>query len=129
VAIKPELHVVGVSVARKNEIEKNVLKKYVEAYGESIGKNLELKSINLTDDYICGGYGKYTPELIKTIREMYISNGIPLDPTYTGKAFYGMIDMLQKGMLGNKQIKPSENVLFIHTGGTPLFFDNIREIF
>lgn len=58
----------------------------------------------------------------KAIYDMMVLNGIPLDPTYTGKAFLGMRDYIIKNNISNK------NVLFIHTGGTPLFFDNLRNV-
>lgn len=111
----------GISVARDAERARAALDKYLQAYGDSIGREIT-GEVNISDDYICGGYGKYTPNLLRTIKNMYLLNGIPLDPTYTGKAFYGIQDMLSKNMLG-------QNVLFIHTGGTPLFFDNLHEIF
>ena len=47
-------------------------------------------------------------------------HGIPLDPTYTGKAFSGMLDYMEKLMVRDK------NILFIHTGGTPLYFDHLN---
>ena len=51
------------------------------------------------------------------IERMLLEEGLPLDPTYTGKAFRGMLDYLDdRGMRG-------KNVLFLHTGGTPLFYD------
>ena len=111
----------NISVARDAERARAALDKYLQAYGDSIGREIT-GEVNISDDYICGGYGKYTPNLLRTIKNMYLLNGIPLDPTYTGKAFYGIQDMLSKNMLG-------QNVLFIHTGGTPLFFDNLHEIF
>jgi D-cysteine desulfhydrase len=49
-----------------------------------------------------------------------IQHGIPLDSTYTGKAFWGMMQYIKK-----EQIK-EKNILFIHTGGTPLFFDDLE---
>ena len=53
-----------------------------------------------------------------TIVSILKNYGIPLDATYTGKAFMGMTEYI-KG-ISNK------NILFIHTGGTPLFFDVLR---
>ena len=46
-------------------------------------------------------------------------NGVPLDATYTGKAFWGMCDYIRKTDIRDK------NILFLHTGGTPLFFDGL----
>ena len=68
------------------------------------------------------GYGKKSSIIDKAIYDMMVLNGIPLDPTYTGKAFLGMRDYIIKNNISNK------NVLFIHTGGTPLFFDNLRNV-
>ena len=50
-----------------------------------------------------------------------MSYGIPLDETYTGKAFTGMTEYIKKENITGK------NILFIHTGGTPLFFDVLKE--
>ena len=47
--------------------------------------------------------------------------GVPFDHTYTGKAFVGMLDYIERMRIEDK------NVLFIHTGGTPLFFDHINK--
>ena len=55
------------------------------------------------------------------IRQIYGSEGIPLDMTYTGKAFYGMVKYLEENQIQGKQI------LFLHTGGTPLFFDFLEQ--
>ena len=55
------------------------------------------------------------------IETVYADEGIPLDMTYTGKAFYGMIQYLEEHEVKNKKI------LFLHTGGTPLFFDYIED--
>ena len=70
----------------------------------------------VTDGYLFGGYGKYTDELSSFIREVYEKFMIPLDPCYTGKAFFGMLREIEK-----KNI--SGNCLFIHTGGYPIFKD------
>lgn len=47
---------------------------------------------------------------------MLSNNSIILDPIYTGKAFYGMCEYIKKENIKGK------NILFIHTGGMPLFF-------
>ena len=53
---------------------------------------------------------------------MLFNNGIALNTTYTGKAYYGMMKYIEKNNIENK------NILFINTGGLPLFFDNLEEI-
>lgn len=107
--------IIGISIARNSKIEiikiQNYLKYFdIENYNE----------INIIDDYLCGGYGKYNSALLKVIKEMYKINGIAMDPTYTGKGYYGMIEYLKKYKIVGK------NILFIHTGGCPLFFDELN---
>ena len=63
--------------------------------------------------------GNYNETIVKTIEDQYYLNGIPLDTSYTGKAFWGMQEYIKKMKINNK------NILFIHTGGLPLFFDKI----
>ena len=70
----------------------------------------------ILDEYLCGGYGLYSAEIEETIREMNRDYKLALDPTYTGKCFYGMLKEIEKGHLGG-------NILFIHTGGYPIYLD------
>ena len=114
--------IVGISVARKKEQEIEVIKKYLNAYSQEQNFEYEDKDIILADEYICGGYGEYDKDIENTIKDILKQNSIPLDPTYTGKAFCGMEKYIKENKIENA------NVLFIHTGGTPLFFDNINKI-
>ena len=114
--------IVGISVARKKEQEIEVIKKYLNAYSQEQNFEYEDKDIIRADEYICGGYGEYDKDIENTIKDILKQNSIPLDPTYTGKAFCGMKKYIKENKIENA------NVLFIHTGGTPLFFDNINKI-
>lgn len=105
--------IVGISIARRNPRGGQVVADSVKDYiGKDPGSHL------IFDDcYICGGYGCRDAGVDATIRRMMIRHGLPLDPTYTGKAYCGMERYLQAhGITGKK-------ILFIHTGGTPLFCD------
>jgi 1-aminocyclopropane-1-carboxylate deaminase len=62
--------------------------------------------------YHFGGYGKVTPDLIEFINRFYLETGIPLDPIYTGKMVFGVIDLIQKGYFPE-----GSKILMIHTGG------------
>ena len=75
------------------------------------------KELHLEMGYRQEGYGKYDDRIMKVIREEFCRNGLPLDPTYTGKAFWGMKEYIEEHQLEDC------NVLFLHTGGTPLFYD------
>lgn len=63
-------------------------------------------------DYIGKGYGLSSQEEITTIKRVAQTEGIILDPAYTGKAMYGLIREIRQ-----QRFKPGERVLFIHTGG------------
>lgn len=113
--------VIGISIARKNPYGKQVVLDCVNSYMESINmKSIDIEEINFIDEYVLDGYGSYNSEIIKVIKDVLIKEGIPLDTTYTGKAFWGMIEYIKKNQIDGK------NILFIHTGGTPLFFDNLE---
>lgn len=113
--------IVGISVARSAAQEIEVLCKSLKCFSDRVQK-IENHEINVEDAYLCDGYGTYNRQIEKTIYQQLTCNGMPLDPTYTGKAFWGMQDYLnRKGITGKK-------VLFIHTGGTPLFFDYMNGI-
>lgn len=64
------------------------------------------------DSYIGPGYGKAGTAVFALIREMAALEGIVLDPVYTAKAFYGMVQELAQGRFDD-----ADDVVFIHTGG------------
>ena len=65
----------------------------------------------LVCDYHFGGYGKVTKELKLFCQDFQTQYDIPLDYIYTGKMFYGVMDLIAKGVL------KSQSLLLIHTGG------------
>jgi D-cysteine desulfhydrase family pyridoxal phosphate-dependent enzyme len=66
--------------------------------------------------FIGEGYGVPSPEAAAAIRLAARSEGLLLDPTYTGKAMAGFLDQCRSGRA------PGRNVVFLHTGGAPAFF-------
>ena len=75
------------------------------------------------DDYVGEGYGIPTPETIEAIRVVARTEGILLDPVYTGKAMAGLIDLGRRGVFTRDQ-----TVLFWHTGGQPALFAYARHL-
>ncbi|AKG03773.1 1-aminocyclopropane-1-carboxylate deaminase [Salimicrobium jeotgali] len=114
--------IIGISIARNLSRGKQVIHESVENYFQNAdGLSLpEKKEIIFDDSFTMGGYGIMNKEIKSTIKETLFKEGLPLDPTYTGKAFLGMNKYLDRERIFNK------NVLFIHTGGTPLFFDYLN---
>ena len=66
----------------------------------------------LITDYHFGGYAKVNQELIAFINGFYKENQIPLDPIYTGKMVFGVMDLIQKNYFPE-----NSKILLIHTGG------------
>ncbi|MDR7212498.1 pyridoxal-phosphate dependent enzyme [Flavobacterium piscis] len=67
---------------------------------------------NLISDYHFGGYGKINLELIEFINTFFEENKVPLDPIYTGKMVFGVIDLIRKNYFPEHS-----KILLIHTGG------------
>jgi 1-aminocyclopropane-1-carboxylate deaminase len=66
----------------------------------------------LITDYHFGGYGKVTNDLIDWINQFYDQTQIPLDPVYTGKMVFGIVDLIAKNYFPE-----NAKILLIHTGG------------
>jgi 1-aminocyclopropane-1-carboxylate deaminase len=66
----------------------------------------------IQNDYHFGGYAKWTTPLIDFINQFKIQHGISLDPIYTGKLFYGLFDMIEKGYFPK-----NTTIVAVHTGG------------
>jgi 1-aminocyclopropane-1-carboxylate deaminase len=63
-------------------------------------------------DYAFGGYGKVSKELIFFINRFFTDTGIPLDPIYTGKMVFGVMDLIRQDYFPK-----DSKILMIHTGG------------
>ncbi len=77
------------------------------------------ESILVNADYLGGGYGVMGVGEQEAVQLFARSEGILLDPVYTGRAAAGMIDLIRKGLFSQ-----NESVLFWHTGGAPALFAN-----
>ena len=123
--MKDERKIIGISIARAKPRGRDVVLESIESYLAEKEHSIPVEESEETtiflDQYICGGYGKYNDAILKTIDHVMKQYGIPLDRTYTGNAFCGMLRYLEEEGITNK------NILFIHTGGTPLFFDYLFE--
>ncbi|SFQ32081.1 1-aminocyclopropane-1-carboxylate deaminase/D-cysteine desulfhydrase [Hymenobacter arizonensis] len=67
---------------------------------------------SLQTDYHFGGYAKYSAELLGFIRQFRERHAVLLDPVYTGKLLYGVLDLIGKG-----HFRRGSTVVAIHTGG------------
>ncbi|MFZ6050615.1 1-aminocyclopropane-1-carboxylate deaminase/D-cysteine desulfhydrase [Halocola ammonii] len=77
----------------------------------AVGKEFDHK-FDLITDYHFGGFAKTTPHLLAFMKEFEDTTGIPLDPIYTGKMMYGLLELIAHG-----KVKSGTKILAIHTGG------------
>lgn len=130
-AKREKQQIVGISIARPKESGGKVVMDSVHEYlefltsqgtiskeNEEVFKQKATKEFNFTDNYRLDGYGCYNDAITKTIEKVERLEGIAMDTTYVGKAFWGMTQFLQENNIQGKK------VLFVHTGGTPLYFNN-----
>ena len=112
--------IVGISVNRKRPRAEDVICSNLNEYQRVTDcKYKTMNSPLVEDSYLCGGYGAANSDICNLSRKMYETEHIELDTTYTGKAFYGMLEYLKKNNIRSKKI------LFIHTGGNVLFRDEL----
>jgi D-cysteine desulfhydrase len=111
--------VLGVAVCDSNEYFIKKIRRDVGDWcdrfaTDAIDKQSLLDSLELhvVDDYIGPGYAKVYPEILALIKSFARNSGLILDPVYTAKAYYGLLQECQNGVL-----KSTKNVVFLHTGG------------
>lgn len=73
--------------------------------------------VEVTDEYVGPGFGHLDRATLDSIRLLAQREGIFVDPTYSGKGLACLIDQVRQG-----RFRASKNIVFVHTGGTPLLF-------
>lgn len=110
--------IVGVSAHREpTRISDTV--EIVRQAADAIGITMRVDPSEITNsaDYVGPGYSVPSDDGIEAIKLVARTEGILLDPVYSGKAMAGLIDHIRSGHIGRDQ-----TVVFIHTGGTPALF-------
>ncbi len=109
----------GVCVARSADAVLPEILDYARRAAALLGLGTEVRpeDVTLLDQYLAPGYGRLTPATADAIRLTARTEGILLDPIYTGKTMAALVDRIRKGHLGR-----DERVVFVHTGGVPALF-------
>jgi D-cysteine desulfhydrase family pyridoxal phosphate-dependent enzyme len=118
---KKDCTIVGISVDAEKAVFKQDIARIANDCATLLKTDIKLspEDIIVFDDYIGeAGYGKPSHLGIEAIKLVAETEGIILDPVYSGKAMAGLIDLAKKGYF-----KKGANVVFIHTGGTPALYD------
>jgi len=117
-AAAPGVRVVGIDVDADPDLLGDTLRCAREC-AEVLGtpSPMEAPDDLLVQGYVGPGYGRPSREGREAIMLALRTEGIVLDPIYTGKAMAGLIGMVRAGAFG-----PSDTVVFVHTGGLPGLF-------
>lgn len=116
--------VLGVNVSRKNELQETLIYDLVKATAEHVGCPIPPRdSVKCFDEYFGTGYSRPTTAMTEAVQLLARTEGILLDPVYTGKEMAGLIDLVRKGYF-----KATDRVLFLHTGGSPALYHYSKDV-
>lgn len=114
--------VTGISILNTKEVLENRISELIQQTTTYMGINIKIprEAIVCLDEYLGPGYTLPTTQMIEAVKLLARTEGILLDQTYTGKAMAGLIDLVRRDFF-----KKDDNVLFLHTGGSPSLYANI----
>jgi D-cysteine desulfhydrase len=117
--------VVGINVSRPKAAQEELVYDLVQETAKHVGvaSAIARDAVVCFDEYVGPGYSLPTPQMAEAVRMLARLEGVLIDPVYTGKAMAGLIDLVRKGTF-----KKDENVLFVHTGGSPALYVYMEEI-
>jgi len=117
--------VIGVNVSRKKEVQEEMVYDLVKKTAIHVGVNSAIprEAVLCFGDYVGPGYSLPTSQMAEAVRMLARLEGILMDPVYTGKTMAGFIDLIRKGFFSKE-----ENVLFVHTGGSPALYVYMEEV-
>jgi D-cysteine desulfhydrase family pyridoxal phosphate-dependent enzyme len=124
--LKTGWKVVGVSPSKGRSEERSFVAELVNETAKLIGIETRVMPDdveNFSHEYVGEAYGLVTEAGREAIYLLARTEGIFLDPVYTGKGMSGLIDQVRRGRIGK-----DETVVFVHTGGLPAIFAYAEEL-
>lgn len=111
--------VTGIGVNRPKPKQEEAVYTLANQTLELIGAGVSVprEKVVAYDDYVGPGYSLPTDAMVEAVKLLATTEGILLDPVYSGKAMSGLIDLVRKG-----HFKEGSNLLFLHTGGSPALY-------
>ena len=109
-----DAQVVGIAVCDSEQYFQNKVRADLTSWQRYYDVKIQLDnlSVQVNANYIGPGYAKADPEVFATIKQLAQTEGIVLDPVYTGKAFHGLLSEIKRGSHAGEN-----DIVFIHTGG------------
>lgn len=111
--------VTGISVRAESAAQERKILDLARATVELVGSRHEVTpaDVSVNDAYVGPGYSLPTDAMVEAVQLFARLEGILLDPVYTGKTAAGLIDLVRQGAFAR-----DENVVFLHTGGSPALY-------
>lgn len=118
-ALGEAVRVTGIAVRASAQEQRPLVARLAALAAETLGAAAAFKAeaVDVTDAYLGAGYGEPTELMKEALALAAGTEGLLLDPVYTGKAMAGLVDLVRKGGIGR-----DETVVFLHTGGLPGLF-------
>lgn len=115
----------GISIRRSREELLTLITEKSKEAAELLGLEAAVspEDVFIEDGYVAPGYGIITDKEREAIRLAARTEGLMLDPVYTGKMMAGVTDLIRQGHFG-----PEDTIVFLHTGGTPIIFAENRAL-
>jgi D-cysteine desulfhydrase len=117
--------IVGVGVSRDSEEQEDLVHRLAEATAQRVGvrSSVPREAVVSFGDYWRPAYSVPNRKMVEAVTMLARTEGVLMDPVYTGKAMAGLIDLSRKGYF-----RKGENVLFVHTGGAPALYAYMRPL-
>jgi len=114
-----DLPVVGINVSRPKQAQEELVYGLTGKTAKFLGikQSIPREAVLCFGDYVGKGYSLPTAGMVEAVQMVSRLEAILLDPVYTGKTMAGLIDLVRKGFF-----KKEENLLFVHTGGSPALY-------
>lgn len=108
------LRITGINVCDDAEFFRRKAALIIEEMNSYTGKDIVVRvdELQIIDGYVGQGYAISREEELRSILHVARTEGVILDPVYTGKAMHGLLEEIKKG-----SVQAGETILFIHTGG------------
>jgi len=105
--------IVGISDGEPRTELESTVRAVASAAGSLLDVTPHWERVEILDQYIGPGYGLPSDAMLEAVTLVARTEGLLLDPVYTGKAMAGLIDLVRGGRFGDDQ-----TVVFLHTGGS-----------
>jgi len=119
VGCNANIPVSGINVSRTKDVQEAIVHKLAVETAERVGVkgSIDASEVTCFDGYVGPGYSLPTDSMVEAVKLLASTEGILLDPVYSGKAMAGLVDLIRNG-----HFPDGSNVLFLHTGGSPALY-------